>query len=242
MIRFDPDRRRTLATLAMLAGAAGGCATGAAVPAPAGADPLPVPTLGVGDRWSWRLVNRYNGGSMGELTETVTAVTPEIRIRVEGGGAPAPLAERYADPWRVVEETTFEHPVTFDVPMPLVPPAARPGAAISTSGRYTSPFGSGTYAWQQRLRAVRWERITVPAGTFDALRIDRLVNLEHPDRFRYFAERTDVLWVSPQVGRWVAREWTGSFMPGSPTGRAGRAREDWVRWELTGWQAGGRGG
>ena len=43
----------------------------------------------------------------------------------------------------------------------------------------------------------------------------------------YDAERTDALWYAPQVGRWVRREWTGSFMPGSPTPRAGMSRRPW---------------
>ncbi|MFM1989719.1 MAG: hypothetical protein RJA99_2676 [Pseudomonadota bacterium] len=244
MSRPAPDRRRLLGAIATLAagGLAGGCAGGAAVPPPAGAEPLALPSPRVGDRWSYRLTNRFNGGTIGETTVEVLEAGATLRLRVDPGDGQPAQQERYADAWRVIEETTFDGPIVFDVPMPLVPPDARTGAAVATAGRYRSERASGELAWRQRLRAVGWERVTVPAGTFDALRIDRAVNFEHPDRFRLMPERTDILWVSPQVGRWVAREWTGSFMPGSPSGRAGRAREDWIRWALVGWQAGGRGG
>lgn len=241
---LSPDRRRALAAIASLAaaGAAAGCATGSAVPAPAGGEPLPLPSPKVGDRWRYRLIDRYNHGQIGETTVSVASVASEIRVEVDAGGGRPVITERYADAWRVIEESTFDAPIVFDRPMPLAPPDARTGSAIMTTGSYRSELGSGVYRWQQRLRAAGWERVTVPAGTFDALRIERLVTLEHPDRFRLFPERTDLLWISPQVGRWIAREWTGTFMPGSPTGRAGRAREEWVRWELTAWQGGGRAG
>lgn len=244
MLHHAPDRRRLLGALATLAagGLAGGCASRAAVPPPVGAEPLALPALRVGDRWSYRLTNRYNGGTIGETTVEVVETGSALRLRVDPGDGQPPQHERYADAWRVIEETTFDGSIVFDVPMPLVPPGARTGAAVATAGRYRSERSSGEFVWQQRLRAVGWERITVPAGTFDALRIDRLIDFQHPDRFRMMSERTDILWVSPQVGRWVAREWTGTFIPGSPTGRGGRARDDWIRWALTGWQLGGRSG
>ncbi len=245
MTHADPSRRRAMRGLLALPAWAGvaavaGCASPSAVPPPAGADPLPPPALRVGDRWRYRLTNLYNGGTVGETAVEVVSTSPEIRLRVDPGGGQPVLEERYADAWTVVAESIYDAPMVFDAPMPVVPPGARAGQSIASRTRYRSEFSSQPLEWAQRLRVVGWERVSVPAGTFDALRIERLVDFRHPDFFRYLPDRIDVLWYSPEVRRWVQREWTGTYMPGSPVPRQGRAREDYTRWSLTGWTPAGR--
>ena len=240
----DRSRRRAVGGLIALPAWAGlalgaGCAGPAAVPPPAGADPLPTPPLRVGDRWRYRLTNLYNRSTIGETEVEVLSVSPEIRLRVDPGQGQPVLEERYADAWTVIAETIYDAPMVFETPMPVVPPSARAGQAIASRTRYRSAFASEALAWSQRLRVVGWERVAVPAGTFDALRIERLVDFRHPDFFRYLPERIDVLWYAPEVGRWVQREWTGTYMPGTPVIRNARAREDHVRWALTGWERAG---
>ena len=241
MTCIDPIRRRALGRLLGLpvlgSGLLGaGCASRMSVPAPAGAEPLPVPVLGVGDRWRYRLINRYNGSTVGETTVEVLEVAPEIRLRVDPGNGRPVLEERWANPWTVILETIYDAPMAFETPVPVVPPGARAGQGLTSASRYRSERSSSVLGWQQRLRVVGWERVQVPAGSFDALRIERFATYQHPDIFRYAPERIDTLWYSPQVGRWVVREWTGSYLPGSPGGRGSRALEDWVRWELTAWE------
>lgn len=215
-----------------------GCATSASLPAPPGGEPLPAPALRVGDRWRYRRGDRYNGSTLGETTVEVVETGASLRLTVDHGDGSPRLQERWAGPWVAIEEAFFDGPMTYEAPVPVVPPGARTGQRLATSTRYRTERASDAKRWVQQLRVIGWERVTVPAGTFDALRIERAIDFEHPDVFRLGADRSDVLWVSPQVGRWVAREWTGTFMPGSPVGRSARAREDWVRWELTGWSGG----
>ena len=233
-------RRRTLraaAAVSALGGSVltGGCANPAAVPAPAGAESIVPPVLRVGDQWRYRLTNLYNRSTIGETTVQVVATSPEIRLRLDAGGGVAPLEERYADAWSVLVDASFDAPMVFDAAVPMVPAGLRASSGRRTVTRYRSERANQPLAWEQRLDAIGWERVQVPAGGFDALRIERNIRLEHPDFFKLGAERNETLWYAPQVGRWVAREWTGSYMPGSPTPRSGRAREEWVRWELTAW-------
>lgn len=241
MSAHDPSRRRAVRGLLAAPAWAGlalgaGCASPNAVPPPAGADPLPVPQVRVGDRWRYRLTNLYNDGPLGEVTAEVTAVSPEIRLRIDPMTGGSPLEERYADPWTVIAETVYDAPMVFETPMPVVPPGARTGQSIASRTRYRSALSSEPLAWAQRLRVVGWERLTVPAGTFEALRIEKIADFRHPDVFRDRPERVDVLWYSPQVGRWVQREWTGTYEPGSPVRRIARSREERVRWSLTDWR------
>jgi hypothetical protein len=232
-------RRRALlqagvgaAALPAVALGLGGCAAPATMPAPPGAEPLPPPTVRVGDTWRYLLVNRYNSGVIGETTARVTAVAPEIRVLLDPDPRGEPLEERYHDAWSVLAEGTFDGLVTFETPMPLVPAGGISGTSQLTRGRYRSARSNDVLDWSQQLRLVGWERVTVPAGQFDALRIQRMINFRHPDVFRYDPRRTDTLWYAPAVNRWVAREWTGDFMSGGPAPQWARAREDWVSWQL----------
>lgn len=240
----DRSRRRVTAHLLALPAAASigalvaGCAAPPSLPAPPGAEPLPVPRLKVGDRWRYLLINRYNRSAIGETSVTVLATSPEIRLRVDRGDG-RPFEERYADAWSVLVDGTFDSLITFETPVPLVPPGARAGTSQTAGARYRSERSNDVLAWNQDLRATRWERVQVPAGSFDTLRIERRVWFKHPDVFRLDSERTDTLWYAPQVGRWVMREWTGDFMSGGPMSRAERAREDWVIWQLAAWEPAG---
>lgn len=228
--RFVMRRRLAAAVPASMLAGAVGCA--APAPAPPGAEPLPAPRLAVGDRWRYALVDLYNSGALGEAQVEVRAVTPDLRLAVTLPGAAEPVEERYANPWTVISEATFDRPMTYDTPMPLVPPDARAGQSSLSTTAYRTPGVERRLRWQQRWRTVGWERVQVPAGSFDALRIERLVNFEHADPFRYDAFRRDLLWYAPSVGRWVRREWTGDFMFGGPSPRSGRTLEERVRWVL----------
>jgi hypothetical protein len=239
----SPDRSRRRVTSGLLAlpaaaslGALGaGCAAPPALPAPEGAEPLPVPRLRVGDRWRYLLINRYNRSRIGEASVEVLAIGAEIRLRIDLGDGRPPFEERYADAWSVVVEGTFDSLISFETPLPLVPPGARAGMSLRSGTRYRSDRSNDVLSWNQQLSATRWEQVQVPAGSFVALRIERRVWFKHPDVFRYDSERSDTLWYAPQVGRWVMREWTGDFMSGGPMARAERAREDWVIWQLAAW-------
>jgi hypothetical protein len=241
----DPVRRRTVTGLLSLpawtalgsvAALGAGCAGPPTVPPPAGAEPLPTPSLQVGDRWRYLLINRYNGSVIGETAVTVTAVTPEIRLRVDAGGGSTPVEERYADAWSVLTDATYDSRITFETPVPVVPPGARTGLSLNTATRYRSDLSNDVLAWSQRLRVTGWERVQVPAGPFDAMRIERLISFKHPDVFRFDPIRTDVLWYAPQVGRWVMREWTGNYMSGGPQPMRSRSLEDRIQWQLSAWE------
>jgi hypothetical protein len=239
---IDRSRRRAIGAglglpvaLSAMSVLGSGCASPSAMPAPAGLDPLPVPTLRIGDRWRYVLINRYNNLAMGEVTVQVTAVTPLIRLSIDRGADKPLVEEIYTDPWSVLLESIYSgEPIRFNAPMPVVPQGASTGLSLKSDTRYTTaPVTSNEYAWSQRLSVQGWEKVTVPAGSFDALRIVRLIDFVHPDLFRNYPTRTDIAWYSPQVGRWVKRDWTGDYLTPDLAPRGGRAREDWIDWQLT---------
>jgi hypothetical protein len=227
--------------IGLATGATAGCAVSPPVPAPTGADPLPAPRVRPGDRWRYRATDRYNRGVIGEPIHEVLAAEPGPTLRIDpGDGRGEPVLERHADAWTVIAEATFDAPVVFERPMPIVPAGVRPGDTRRDVTRYASSRSSRPLRWEQWLRVRGWERVEVPAGAYDALCLERTVYFDHPDAFRRASMRIDRLWYAPSVQRWVRREWTGDFLWSGGAGRGGRAREAWVRWELIAYEPAAR--
>jgi hypothetical protein len=79
-----------------------------------------------------------------------------------------------------------------------------------------------------------WEKITVPAGDFVALRFQNLINFENNDSTVINSIRRETIWFAPQIGRWVARESSGSFQI---QGENSAVRlENSTKWELVSWK------
>jgi hypothetical protein len=137
----------------------------------------------------------------------------------------------------VLLETIYSgEPIRFSTPMPVVPQGSSSGMNLKSDTRYMTPSSGTEFTWSQRLSVQGWEKVTVPAGSFDALRIVRQIDFVHPDFFRSYSTRIDTSWYAPQVGRWVKRDWTGSYISPDLMPRGGRAREDWIDWQLTAYE------
>lgn len=242
-------RRRLLSAAACVLPA--GCAAPAFVAGPPG--PVPPPAVRVGDRWRYETIDLYRGEKTGELAAEVVRAAAPTPSGATGAAAAqaAPLVvaltdargatageERWARAWDVIVEPAYDAVQTFDRPMPLLPDRLEAGAGRSDASWYRVPQSSARFPWRQWLRAAGWERVTVPAGSFVALRVDRLIDFGHWDSWREFPQRTDTVWYAPDVNRWVQREWTGRYRwPGGR--RPVEAYEDRVRWRLLEWRAGG---
>lgn len=220
-------RRRLLAGIAAASGAAlAGCAMpGAGIgPRP----PAPAPQLRVGDRWRYERINRYNGERLGETTMRVVATAPQLRIAVGGAGVgPEGSEEVYAEPWRILQEPAYDLVQVFETPQPLLPSRLEAGAAERYAGRYRIAGADEWFYWTAWVSAARWEEISVPAGRFEALRVERRIAFTHSDMWRMQSERNETLWYAPAANRWVQREWTGTYRRYSLP-RYGGMREEWV--------------
>ena len=203
------------------------------------ATPPPQPQVRVGQRWHYETIELYRGSRVSDFYAEVTR---------DSGGGPAPLAvvlsdpqgvriaeEQWTSPWTVVVDPSYDRPQIFEAPMPYLPDRLEPGSARKDFTHYGVADFSARLYWGQRLRATGWERIEVPAGTFDALRVERYINFEHWDTWRAHPWRVDVLWYAPAVERWVQRDWYGQYY--WPSKRPVEAEENRIRWRLLDWAA-----
>lgn len=232
--------RRTLLR-AGIAGAAltllGACSARMKVAAPM--PEVSAPRIVVGDRWHYDECNGFNGLRVAGIDMQVTEVSPDgtlaLRLSVEG----MPLSslrdgqiEPYHSPWNVAEDAAFDLRNRYDPALPLLPWPLRPGDVHRHDSQVSVPGDAQRYRWTVITRVGEWERVSVPAGEFDALRIHRRIHFVHPDFARDYAARSDTLWYAPSVGRWVQREWRGEYQRRFERRDPVVYQEDRVIWKL----------
>jgi hypothetical protein len=246
--KANPRRRALVlgagAGLALPAIGLPGCATLA--PGPQDARQFEQPRVRVGDRWLYREINRYNQLPLADVEVTVTAASPltcsvrRTRSDSTAGEIARPdalLEEVYAEPWAVDHEPTYDLAMDFADPMPLLPASLRVGESEHSKTSYTVRGYSGRYRWTQHLKALDVERVATAAGSYECLRVRRMIWFDYPDVFRFGSARIDNVWYAPEVNRWVRREWTGDYKHENSHGKLGSTRrEDWVRWDMLGYE------
>jgi hypothetical protein len=100
----------------------------------------------------------------------------------------------------------------YESPIPLWPPQLIPGWHTYINTKYKTPNHEvDGLPWSQTMTAQEWETVNVPAGRFRALRFINRIDFRSTDFSHTAAQRQERIWFAPEVGRWVARESSGSF-------------------------------
>ncbi|QWD73745.1 hypothetical protein FD961_06565 [Polynucleobacter sp. TSB-Sco08W16] len=225
--------RRTFIASAVLAPVACGVPLGYEHGTPI-SQPNPLPTVRtpeVGQEWNYVKKDVFNGKTLGIITERVASVGSSINIeRSEDGNM---LPNEIQSPWGFVStDPQWPRLLSFNPALPLWP--------LELSGSWSKQFNTkysiGGYSdnklgWQEYMSAHGWERITVPAGTFLTLRYQSLINYESDDDNKVNCIRKETVWFAPQIGRWVAREASGSYQIQGQIGAV--INEGSYQWQLT---------
>jgi hypothetical protein len=232
---MDLTRRKTL--LALLALPAG---CGNPPLAPLRTEPLAGPATppkirppAIGQSWTYQKFNGYDSALVATEREEVVAIDPRIIIRrkTEAGLV---LPEEHQSQWgQLVRDPAWDFVQNYVDPVPLWPPSPAVGAFTSTRTDYRVDNFSYPLWISVNTRVKAWEKIYLPHGEFNALRIERSIALQHQDISRTSTNRWDTLWLVPEIGRWAAREISGVYRTSGKTGADGR--EGKFRWELTAW-------
>lgn len=183
-----------------------------------------------GQSWTYGVLNMYNGERVDTVVETLGALSPAQvvhRRSVRHGGLPDEIQSARG---QILQDPAWDRTVVYQQPLPLWPDRLEPGARLNASTRYR-PLGASYSQWiAVQTRVVALERIEVAGKVHDTARVHRFIRLEHEDSSRLNYTRSDTLWLSPQIGRWVVRETNGEYWRGSP--RPVQYREDHFRWVL----------
>ena len=199
------------------------------------AQPKPTPIVRspqVGQEWTYVKRDVFDGKILGVITERVASIGSAIVIERADENA-SQLPSEIQGPWGMVQlDTSWPRLLSFKPPIPLWPQEL----SSSWSKQFATKYSLGgdlenAYNWQEFMSAHGWEQITVPAGTFLTLRYQNLINYVSEDDNKVDCIRKETIWFAPSIGRWVARESSGSYMIKGQIGE--QVLEGSYQWQLT---------
>jgi hypothetical protein len=191
----------------------------------------------VGQQWVYQVRNVFNQEILDVVTETVIAISPQIRIERIGQKA-GPLPDEIQDPWGyVVQDPHWNPPQRFEKALPLWPEKLIPDWSDFYRTRYLVPgYPNATYYWGLSSKALAWETISVPAGQFNVLKYhNENPYFESNDVFRVGNYREEDVWLSPEIGRWVVRRSLGRYIT-LGVAWSNAYWDDYLEWQLLSWK------
>jgi hypothetical protein len=170
----------------------------------------PAPAYQVGDRWTYQAQDGFPAKRQWIETEEVMAVDQSgitVRITQKGDGISNVRTEEWSAPGQVRVGALFDHETRhFDAPLqrfdfPLVS-GERWNQRVRNSDETTKTRGT----INRYVRVGGWEKISTPAGTFDAIKLGVVTNLDDGEFWRWPTTTTDSVWYAPAVHNVVREE------------------------------------
>jgi hypothetical protein len=182
----------------------------ATVPA-ANAQSAAAPMMQVGDRWVYNVKSGIGLTSTTyQETREVTAVGGDgFKIKVTGktaDGADFSRIEDYVAPFSLRSGTLcLNEPRRYPTPLQRVAFPIAPGQRSSKWVNVVSDPGGNKGQINYSFHTRNWDKLTTPAGAFDAIRVDLLITLDDSGPFRNATNCNFTYWYSPAV-RGTVRE------------------------------------
>ena len=230
--------KHTLSAFALLALVAGCASEPVYVPKDVPASIAPA-QVKVGDFWEYRVKDAYTGLDRGLRRYDVShAGADRIVVDVTQDGQRMD-ALVYAPGWNGIE-----HPLTnlqrfsYTPAFPAYAYPLEPGKRWYTVVEATDPTTQRRNRVHIRAKVVGWERIKVPAGEFDALKVEREVFAGNSTGMQSQEEIMETDWYVPALKRWARSEGHSQHFDNSRGGGNGggeyplRIRGDWLIAEL----------
>jgi len=200
------------------------------------AAPMPPPLVRlpqIGQEWRYLERDFFSGQTRGVVVEKISSIGKTVTVsRSDEYGSPLP-SEIQGPYGMVIMDSHWGKVLNFNPAIPLWPEKMSSSWNKEVFSKYNiSGYPQNKNDWQQYMSAHGWEKITVPAGEFIALRFQNLINFENDDPIVVNCIRRETVWFAPLIGRWVARESSGSFQI---QGENAVRLENSTKWELLSW-------
>lgn len=187
----------------------------------------------LGQSWTYQKFNGYNSQLLATEHEEVVAIEPQIVIHRKADPGQLLPEERHLQWGQVLRDPAWDFVQNYENPLPIWPPSLAVGSSSSVHTYYRLDNFSFRFWIHVQAVVKAWEKIHLPHGQFNALRIEKFIRLQHYDMSRLESVRKEIVWLVPEIGRWAARETWGEYRIAGD--RISHGNEDHFRWELTAW-------
>ena len=177
----------------------------------ANAQSAAAPAMKIGDRWVYNVKSGVGLSTITyQETREVTAVgAGGFTLKVTGktaGGADFTRVEDFAAPGSLrAGVLCMDEMRRYPTPLQKVAFPIEPGQRSSRWVDVVSDPGGNKGQINYSFHTRSWEKVTSPAGAFDAIRVDVLMTLDDADAFRNATNCNFTYWYSPAV-RGTVRE------------------------------------
>jgi hypothetical protein len=182
----------------------------------------PVSEPQAGDRWTYQKLNAYNSNPKGEISYEALAVAADaLKLEVAEAGR---LATRtYPIRW-----SQFELVDGRQFVYPLQQREGRKESVIAFSPDTQQSIPVTVYS-----RVSGWEKVKVPAGEFDALKISRNIYVDDRDWYKNQTRVRQSEWYASSIAQPVKHESQASYWDLRRNRHGALIEGDWNRWVLT---------
>jgi hypothetical protein len=177
--------------------------------------PVALPKVTAGDRWVYRLADWYGQEGKAYEVKVTFASSRAIQAVSTLQATHAEIDTAWTPEWNAVTDLrggSF-YPDSGLLHFPL-----HPGLRYTSEFKVKRPRDGFFGTLKLNVEVVGWEQVSVPAGTFRALKIEAPGVADAPDNFGGSSTVRYVIWYVPEVRRWV--RW--QFDVRNPQGRTAR--------------------
>lgn len=164
---------------------------------------VPAPEVQIGDSWTFQVIDGFTKDIVVLITQRVVEITPkEVSVRVEWKGRPNRSLWVFDHQWRLIDDSTRRYePYRPDFQFPL-------GVGTQWEKDFQlTVYQTGTsFSNFTRAKVVGKENVTVPAGNFDAFKIEALNESRSNAEDGSISKTELTIWYSPDVRRFVKQE------------------------------------
>ncbi len=194
-----------------------------------------------GDAFIYRISNGYNSELRGNISYRIAnaeADRVEMTVTTDTPGTGGARTEIYTRDGNWLRHPLASHDrlreLEFRTPLPVYAPAGDSSGSWSARVDAIEPATGQRSSVRVDGEVVGKERITVPAGTFDTIKIVRRTYAGDWDGFLRETRILDVEWYAPALGRPAKSETQSEWQDTSRCGRGGCPwfRGDWNVFEL----------
>jgi len=187
----------------------------------------------IGQAWVYQVRNLYNNLIEDEITEVVTAITPNITIERTSKKYGVLKPEIQSSIGMVISDPYWNPSVHFHDPKPMW--LLQSDNNQDFRSLYGVDDGSGYYEWASQFSRIGNETVVVNGKSYSSMKSVETIQFISSDFSQKGNTRVNLIWLDPAIGRWVMREINGAYYDAN-SGRGGDRYESHLRYELIFWK------
>jgi len=198
-------------------------------------NPLNIREAKVGQSWKYLKINQFNSDPVELIEDEITALENGQIIISRKGQKSQNLGNEVQSPFgKLLSDSDWDSNQTYQSAIPIYLDLNQINLSSTIQTSYQVGNSSYRLPMAVTIRQLGWESITIPSGTFTAMKIEKLIRFQHNDSTRLDSTRVDRYWYSPEIGRWIVRETSGTYFTMAGP-RRNDMKEDFLRYELQSW-------